>query len=75
MKAVSIKQPWASLIAAGIKTLEIRPWPTEHRGKLVICSSRRPVLEHLPLGQALCTVEVVDCRLMKARRYSLCLRA
>jgi hypothetical protein len=64
MKAVSIKQPWASLIAAGVKTLEIRQWPTVHRGPLLIVSSRRPVLEGHRLGQALCMVNVVDCRRM-----------
>jgi hypothetical protein len=64
MKAVSIKQPWASLIAAGIKTLEIRQWPTEHRGPLLIVSSRRPVIDGHRHGQALCIVNVVDCRRM-----------
>jgi hypothetical protein len=64
MKAVSIKQPWASLIAAGVKTLEIRQWPTEHRGPLLIVSSRRPVLDGHRHGQALCIVNVVDCRRM-----------
>jgi len=64
MKAVSIKQPWASLIASGVKTLEIRAWPTEHRGALLICSSRRPVIEGHRHGQALCVVDVVDCRAM-----------
>jgi hypothetical protein len=64
MKAVSIKQPWASLIAAGVKTLEIRQWPTEHRGPLLIVSSRRPVLEGHRHGEALCIVDVVDCRRM-----------
>ena len=64
MKAVSIKQPWASLIAAGVKTLEIRAWPTDHRGPLLICSSRRPVIEGHRHGEALCVVDVVDCRPM-----------
>jgi hypothetical protein len=64
MKAVSIKQPWASLIALGIKTLEVRAWPTEHRGPLLICSSRRPVIEGHRHGCALCVVNVVDCRAM-----------
>lgn len=27
MKAISIKQPWASLIAHGIKDIENRTWP------------------------------------------------
>lgn len=64
MKAVSIKQPWASLIAAGIKTLEIRAWPTDHRGPLLIVSSRRPVIEGHRHGAALCVVNVIDCRRM-----------
>ena len=64
MKAVSIKQPWASLIAAGVKTLEIRQWPTEHRGPLLIVSSRRPVIDGHRHGEALCVVNVVDCRRM-----------
>jgi hypothetical protein len=67
VKAVSIKQPWASLIAAGVKTLEVRAWPTEHRGPLLICSSRRPVIEGHRHGQALCVVDVVDCRRMTRR--------
>jgi hypothetical protein len=64
MKALSIKQPWASLIAAGVKTLELRAWPTEHRGPLLICSSRRPVIDGHRHGQALCIVNVIDCRPM-----------
>src|SRR4051794_39991044 len=64
MKAVSIKQPWASLIATGIKTLELRAWPIEHRGPLLICSSRRPFIEGHRHGEALCVVNVVDCRWM-----------
>jgi ASCH domain len=64
MKAISIKQPWASLIAAGVKTLEIRQWPTDHRGPLLICSSRRPVIEGHRHGAALCIVNVVNCRRM-----------
>jgi hypothetical protein len=64
MKAVSIKQPWASLIAAGVKTLELRGWPTDHRGPLLICSSRRPYVDGHRHGAALCVVNVVDCRMM-----------
>ena len=64
MKAISIKQPWASLIASGIKTLEIRQWPTLHRGPLLIVSSRRPVIDGHRHGQALCIVNVTDCRKM-----------
>jgi len=39
MKAISIKQPFAGLIATGKKRLEIRSWETDYRGPLLICAS------------------------------------
>lgn len=36
MKTLSIRQPWASLIVAGIKNIENRSWPTHYRGPLLI---------------------------------------
>ena len=36
MKAISIKQPWASLIAHGIKDIENRTWRTNYRGRVLI---------------------------------------
>ncbi len=36
MKALSLHQPWASLIAEGMKTIETRPWATKYRGPLAI---------------------------------------
>lgn len=36
MKALTIRQPWASLIAAGVKTIETRSWTTGYRGPLLI---------------------------------------
>ena len=36
MKALSIKQPWAWLIAAGYKDIENRDWPTSFRGRFLI---------------------------------------
>jgi hypothetical protein len=41
MKALSIKQPWASLIAAGAKDIENRDWATKHRGMIAIHASAR----------------------------------
>jgi|MTBAKSStandDraft_1061840.scaffolds.fasta_scaffold01338_30 hypothetical protein len=40
MKAISIKQPWAWLIANGYKTVENRKWYTAHRGDLLIHASK-----------------------------------
>lgn len=36
MRALTIRQPWASLIIAGMKDVENRTWPTKHRGPLAI---------------------------------------
>lgn len=36
MKVLTIKQPWATLIAEGIKKYEFRSWPTKYRGKILI---------------------------------------
>ena len=66
MKALTVKQPWASLIASGKKTLEVRTWQTSHRVPLLICSSKKPVLGLLPVGVSVCIVDVVDCRPMTA---------
>lgn len=41
MKALSIKQPWAYLIAAGIKDIENRTWQTKYRGKVLIHASAK----------------------------------
>jgi len=44
MKAISILQPWASLVAAGSKRFETRSWATTYRGPLAIhASARLPV--------------------------------
>jgi activating signal cointegrator 1 len=36
MKAISLWQPWSSLIAHGYKQIETRHWPTNYRGLLAI---------------------------------------
>lgn len=41
MKALSIRQPWAWLIAHGIKTVENRTWKTEFRGRFFIHASEK----------------------------------
>src|SRR6476659_3190299 len=40
--ALSIRQPWAALLAAGVKTIEIRRWPTVRRGRVLIHAARVP---------------------------------
>lgn len=48
MKVISIKQPWASLIAQGIKDIENRTWkcPEKYIGKRVmIHASKTPAID------------------------------
>lgn len=40
MKALSIRQPWAWLIATGKKQVENRTWRTHYRGTVAIQASR-----------------------------------
>ncbi len=80
MKALTLWQPWATLIAVGAKRYETRSWATDYRGPLVIHAAKRPPklqeinpwivdallahgyesIDHLPLGAALCVVDLVD---------------
>lgn len=39
MKVLSVRQPYASLIAAGVKRFESRTWSTDYRGPLLIHAS------------------------------------
>ena len=70
MKVITIKQPWASLIASGIKEYEFRSWKTNYRGKLLIhagCGVDKEIsnfkelnLEY-PKKRIVALVELVDC--------------
>lgn len=40
MKAISLLQPWASLVVMGIKTIETRNWGTGYRGPILIHASQ-----------------------------------
>lgn len=41
VKAISLWEPWASLMRTTAKKIETRSWWTGYRGPLLICSSRR----------------------------------
>lgn len=40
MKAISLHQPWASLVAIGAKKIETRSWRTPYRGLLAIHAAK-----------------------------------
>lgn len=70
MKALSIKQPYISAILCGYKTEEIRGRNTNYRGKLLLCSTKKPEkpdengdsYEMFPNGFALGYVDLVDVK-------------
>jgi hypothetical protein len=81
--ALSVRQPFASLIAVGEKTIEWRSWLWTYRGPVVICASNSPKWRtqgkapgskaYLPTGAAVCIVDMVDCRpLMRGDLYAAC---
>ena len=47
MKALTIKQPWATLIIAGHKKYEFRTWQTKYRGKILIHAGMSANKEYL----------------------------
>lgn len=80
MKAISLWQPWASLMAMGLKKVETRHWPTRYRGPLLIHAAKKFVppdsgliqdlvkipLGDLPRGCLLCKVELIGCHQVNA---------
>jgi hypothetical protein len=73
--ALSIKQPWAALVVAGVKSIEVRTWPTRIRGRVLIHAARladeRPEGWHRvtddirelaePGGGIIGAAELIDC--------------
>ena len=65
MKILSIRQPWAYLIANGQKNIENRTWWSKYRGPFLIHASlaldRKVVPEDLETGGIVGIAEIVDC--------------
>jgi len=71
MKVISIREPYASLIKDGVKTIETRSWKTKYRGPIYIhsCMSKhiikkdvkKLIKSELKYGYILCKAELVDC--------------
>ncbi|MDT9723793.1 ASCH domain-containing protein [Xylanibacillus composti] len=56
MKAITVWQPWATLIALRLKRLETRGWATSYRGSLAIHAAKyidREACEREPIKSAL----------------------
>jgi len=59
MKAISIKEPYASMIRRGEKLIETRTWKTDYRGDLLLCASQKP--ESDISGKAFAVAKLADC--------------
>lgn len=69
MKALTIRQPWAHLIAIGQKRVENRPWSTSHRGVIGIHAGLstadlkpRERLAEMAFGAIVATAVLMACR-------------
>lgn len=71
MKVITVKQPFATLIAEGLKEYEFRTWKTKYRGDILIHAGKgidkeaMKRYEHLnleyPLGQIIAKATITDC--------------
>ena len=49
MKAITLWQPWATLLAVGCKHMETRSWSTKYRGEILIHASKKPYTQIAPI--------------------------
>ena len=49
MKAITLYEPWAWLIALEQKKIETRSWPTSYRGPIAIHVAKKPVYRQFPM--------------------------
>lgn len=75
MKAITIHQPWATLIALGEKRFETRSWATKYRGKIAIHAGKKfdkdawlepespgfLLPEDYPTGAVIAVADLVEC--------------
>lgn len=71
MKVLTLKQPWATLVAEGIKKYEFRSRKTKYRGKILIhagSSIDKQEMEKyrnlgfdFPKGSIIACVDLIDC--------------
>src|SRR5829696_4018568 len=78
MKALTLTQPWATLVATGLKKVETRSWTTRYRGSLAIHAARGfpriarefaegeramgRLVAEVPLGAVVAIARLVDVR-------------
>lgn len=74
MKAITISQPYASLIADGFKFIENRTWPTSYRGPIAIHAGKgtqylnKQELAEYPAGCIVAMARLSACVTLKSIR-------
>ena len=71
LKVLTLRQPWATLVAEGIKKYEFRSWKTNYRGKVLIHAGASIDKEDMkkfenmnlefPLRRIVAIVQIEDC--------------
>ena len=85
MKALTIRQPWASLIILGYKRFEFRGWKTTYRGEFLIHAGKTIdkeakerlktfLPEELPTGKILGKVTLTNCIKCDDNFKEMCLK-
>lgn len=71
MKVITLKQPWATLVAEGLKKYEFRSWKLNYRGEILIHAGKgidkeaMDNFKHLdlnfPHSRIVARVKILDC--------------
>jgi len=71
MKVITLKQPWATLVAEGLKKYEFRSWKLNYRGEILIHAGKgidkeaMDKFKHLdlnfPHSRIIARVKILDC--------------
>jgi hypothetical protein len=71
LPVLSVRQPWASYLAGGLKSIELRTWSTDYRGWLWIHAAKQLDLDameiydleptHFPTGGLLAIAQLAAC--------------
>lgn len=71
MKVITLKQPWATLVAEGLKKYEFRSWKFNYRGEILIHAGKGVDKEAMkkfkqlnleyPNSRILAKVKILDC--------------
>jgi hypothetical protein len=71
MRVITLKQPWATLVAEGLKKYEFRSWKLNYRGEILIHAGKgvdkdaMKKFEHLglkyPHSRIVAKVKILDC--------------